>query len=83
MIGISDRSAQRATDVGAVDVGQAEVEQHQVDVGDRLERGAAGPHRDDVEALAFEALHERYRDRFLVLDEEQFQTYDRRCSPDH
>jgi len=68
--------AQLAAHVEAVDVGEAEVEQHHVDgmvvgvVEAASERVGTGLHPVDVEALALEPLRERGGDGVVVFDDQ-------------
>ena len=63
---------QRAAHVAAVDVGQAEVEQHEVRIGLAREPQRVGTRRGDqrLEALADQGVLERLGDRRLVLDQQ-------------
>ena len=72
MIGTSERGAQLAAHVEAVAVGQAEVEQHDVERRwpRSVERVAAGLDPVDLEALALEALGQRRGDGVVVLDDQ-------------
>ena len=61
--------AQQPADLGPVDVGEPEVEQHEI--GKRGgERRSAGRDAADVEAFAPESLDEGLRDRVVVLDDQ-------------
>ena len=70
MIGTLGARSERSAHVGAVDVGKPEVEQHEVDVAEVIERGGACLRDRDCEALALESLGEGLPDRVFVLDEE-------------
>ena len=63
---------QRSADVTAVAVGKRQVQEDEVrlDALRQFERLGGGPGHHGLEALAFERLRERRRDRLLVLDEE-------------
>ena len=63
---------QRSADVTTVAVGKRQVQEDEVrlDALRQLERLGGGPGHHGLEALAFERLRERGRDRLLVLDEE-------------
>ena len=70
MIGHVRAGPQLAADGEAVDVGQPDVEQHEVG-GRRVERLLPGRDARHLEPLREQALDERLGDRVFVLDDEQ------------
>ncbi len=63
--------AQHAADVGAVDVGKSEIEQHEIHVVYRMNRRLSGGRDRDGESLAVESFAQRLDDVVVVLDDEE------------
>ena len=70
MIGTAERLRSSRAHREAVGVRKADVEQHEVRLR-RLERRRSGRDPLDLEPLAAQTLHERLRDRVLVLDDQK------------